>query len=182
MLAAHYTPEITNPYSPARPGMVWVYRGADGGRRLREVVRVTAHVEVVDGVRCATIRDKVYLDGRLAEDTTDWYSQDARGTVWYFGEDTHPAEGAWRAGVHGARAGVFMPAHPRVGSAFEQEHFPGHAEDHFRIVGHRGRVLRTREWTPLEPGVREYKRYRRGVGLVGERGPGEHADLVSWKP
>jgi uncharacterized protein DUF1707/uncharacterized protein DUF4190 len=34
------------------------------------------------------VRDRLYLRGRLTERTTDWYTQDARGNVRYFGEDT----------------------------------------------------------------------------------------------
>lgn len=188
----HFSPRITNPYFPARPGMRWVYRGVDSGRRLRDVVRVTAHVEVVAGVPCATVRDTVFLDGRRAEDTTDWFAQDWRGTVWYFGEATREldrhgrttsTEGSWRAGVGGARQGIVMPRRPRVGQVFRQEYLKGHAEDHFKVVSLRRHVVATREWTPLEPKVRDGKWYRRGVGMIREqalKGPRERADLVSF--
>jgi hypothetical protein len=84
-----------------------------------------------------------------------------------------------------------MPAHPRTGDTFAQERFPGHAEDMFRVLGRAAvtvpsgtyrRALRTREWTPLEPGVVDHKFYARGIGLVAERsarGPREHADLIA---
>jgi hypothetical protein len=188
----HFTAEVTNPYFPARPGMVWVYRGVQDRRRLRDVVRVTAHVEIVDGVRCATVRDKVYLDGRLAEDTRDWLSQDARGTVWYFGEATaeldrhgrvRSTEGSWRAGVHGARQGIVMPRDPRAGQVFQQEYLAGQAEDRFRVLASIPAAVETEEWTPLEPGVLDGKWYARGVGMIREqtlKGPRERADLVSF--
>ena len=123
--------------------MRWVYRGTDGGRRLRNVVRVLDRVVRVTGVPCAVIDDRVYLDGRLAERTIDWYTQSASGTVWYFGERTAALdrrgrvttrEGSWRAGVDGARAGIFMPAHPRVGQSFVQERYAGHAETARRAI------------------------------------------------
>src|SRR5439155_13781734 len=41
-------------------------------------------------------------------------------------------EGQWLVGEHGNRAGVFMPAAPRVGDVFEQERAPGVAEDRSR--------------------------------------------------
>jgi hypothetical protein len=86
-----------------------------------------------------------------------------------------------------------MPAHPRVGQSFQQEHYRGHAEDHFRIGSLHasvtvpfgsfdGNVMRTREWTPLEPGVRDRKLYVRGIGTVKERtvkGGSELLELVS---
>jgi hypothetical protein len=43
-------------------------------------------------------------------------------------------------------------------------------------------ALRTREWTPLEPGVVDHKFYVRGIGMVAERsarGPRERADLIA---
>jgi hypothetical protein len=188
----HFTAHVTNPYFPARPGMRWVYTGVDSGHRLRDVVRVSRHVEMVNGVPCATVRDRVYLNGRLAEDTIDWFSQDARGTVWYFGEATKEldrhgrvksTEGSWRAGVDGARQGIVMPRRPRAGQVFQQEHFKGHAEDRFKVVSVRRHVVRTREWTPLEPGVIDGKWYRRGVGMIREqsiKGGQDRADLVSF--
>ena len=200
--APPFTAAVTNPYFPLQPGNRWVYRGVEDGRRLRNVVRVLDRVEVVDGVPCAVVQDRVYLDGRLAESTFDWYSQDAGGTVWYFGEDTKEldrrgrvksTEGSWRAGVDGAREGIYMPAHPRAGSTYQQEHYAGHAEDRFRILSLRSTVhlrwhtyrhaLKTKEWTPLEPEVEDRKWYVRGIGQVAERtvrGGSDHAKLVSF--
>jgi hypothetical protein len=201
---ADFSAHVTNPYYPLRPGTRWEYRGVKDGRRLRDVVTVTSRVERVAGARCAAVEDRAYLDGRLRESTIDWYSQDAHGTVWYFGEATKEldttgrvtsTEGSWRAGVDGARQGVFMPAHPRVGQAFAQEHYTGHAEDHFAVLSLRAtisvpfgtftrRALLTRETTPLEPGVIDRKWYVRGIGEVKEatvKGGVERAELVSLK-
>jgi hypothetical protein len=198
-----FTARVTNPWFPLRPGMRWEYRGAKDGRRMREVVRVKDAIARIDGVACAVVDDRAYLDGRLAERTTDWYTQDAHGTVWYYGERTAELdgrgrvtsrEGSWRAGRDGARAGVFMPADPPVGRSYAQEHYPAHAEDHFRIVTRRAsvtvpfgrfrhRALMTREWTPLEPGLRDGKWYIKGIGVVREaalKGPVEHAELVAF--
>lgn len=202
--AAGFTPVVTNPYFPMRPGMRWVYRGIEGGAPARDVVRVTAKVETIDGVPCAAISDRLYRRGRLAERTTDWYTQDGNGNVWYYGEataelDRHghvtSTEGSWRAGRDGARPGVFMPAHPRVGQRFSQEDYPGHAEDRFEVLRlhatirvpygtYRRRALKTREWTALEPGVSDRKWYARGVGQVAEatvRGGDDRLKLVAFR-
>ena len=85
-----------------------------------------------------------------------------------------------------------MPADPRVGQSFRQEYYKGHAEDHFKIVSLNASVkvpavssrnaMRTREWTPLEPGVRDAKYYVRGKGTVLEqtvKGGDERWELVS---
>jgi hypothetical protein len=42
----------------------------------------------VDGAPCVAVDDRLWVDGYLEERTTDWYSQDASGNVWYFGENT----------------------------------------------------------------------------------------------
>ena len=192
---------VDNPWFPLRPGTTFVYRGVKDGEPSRDVVRVTSRTRVIQGVRCTEVGDRLYTSGRLSERTTDWYAQDRVGTVWYFGEDTaelDPAgkvtsrEGSWLAGVAGARAGVFMPARPRVGQRFRQEYLKGHAEDHFQVLSLRARArvpavssdsaLLTKEWTPLEPGVVDYKLYVRGIGLVDERtirGGDERNALVS---
>lgn len=129
--------------------MRWVYRGREGGGRAREVARVARRTQTIDGAPCAVLLDRLYRNGHLAERTTDWYTQDARGWVHYFGEatavlDRHgrvtSREGSWRAGRHGARGGVFMPAHPRVGRSFQQEHAPPTALDHFTIVSRRATI------------------------------------------
>ena len=44
------------------------------------------------GVSAAVVRDTVYVDGEIVEDTYDWFAQDTEGNVWYLGEDTHEYE------------------------------------------------------------------------------------------
>lgn len=168
---------VTNPWFPLKPGTTFVYAGEKDSQGGRDIVTVTNRTKVIDGVRCTAVSDRLYVQGHLAERTTDWYAQDARGTVWYFGEATAELnkagqvtsrEGSWQAGVDGARAGVFMPSHPKVGQSFRQEYLKGHAEDHFAVVRVSGRSLLTKEWSPLEPDTLDHKFYVRGTGLVKE--------------
>jgi hypothetical protein len=184
---------VDNLWFPLRPGTTWVYRGAKDGRPSRDVVTVERGTTTIAGVRCTAVRDRLFLDGKLAERTTDWYAQDRAGNVWYFGEATAEldpsgrianTEGSWRAGVDGARPGILMPARPTAGQQFAQEHYAGHAEDRFQVLRVSGRTLLTKEWTPLEPGVIDHKRYTKGVGMVSEatvRGGSERAVLVSTR-
>ena len=169
--------QVTNPWFPLKPGTTFVYTGEKDRESGRDIVTVTDRTKVIRGVRCTTVEDRLYRHGRLAERTTDWYAQDARGTVWYFGEATAELnragrvtsrEGTWQAGVDGASAGIFMPAHPKVGQSFRQEYLEGHAEDHFAVVRLSRRSLLTKEWTPLEPDTLDHKLYVRGTGLVRE--------------
>jgi hypothetical protein len=184
---ATFARSVDNPWFPLKPGTTFVYTGVKDGERGRDVVRVTARTKVIRGVRCTAVDDRLYLQGRLAERTTDWYAQDSEGTVWYFGEATAELnksgrvtsrEGSWLAGVDGAKQGIFMPARPKVGRSFRQEYYKGHAEDHFSVLSLSASVvvpytasahaLLTKEWTPLEPDVTDHKLYIRGIGLVKE--------------
>jgi hypothetical protein len=175
---APFVRHVTNPWFPLEPGTVFTYTGEKDGGHGRDVVTVTHATKVIRGVRCTAVSDRLYVRGHLAERTTDWYAQDAHGNVWYFGEDTAELdsagtvtsrEGTWQAGVHGAQAGIFMPAQPKVGRSFRQEYLKGHADDHFAVIQLAGRSLVTKEWTPLEPGTLDHKVYRRGTGLVKEQ-------------
>ena len=178
-----------NPYFPLRPGLVTRLRGSEDGQHFREVVLVTHHTKVVDGIRCRVVRDVVRrLDGSLAEKTHDWYAADRQGNVWYFGERTatyhrdgslESREGSWQAGVDGARPGTIMPADPHPTDAYRQEYQRGVAEDQAWIVqrgmrrtvpaGRYDRVVRSFEWARLEPGVVSEKFYAPGVGTIAER-------------
>jgi hypothetical protein len=161
------------------------------------VFRVTHRSKRILGIRATVVDDRVYERGRLAERTHDYYAQDRRGDVWYLGEDTATLRrdgriasraGTWRAGRHGARAGIIMPAHPRRGDRGWQEYWVGHAEDRYEVLSRHARAagsrhaLLVRETTPLEPGVVDHKVYVRGIGTVAERtvaGGDERYRLVS---
>jgi hypothetical protein len=172
-----WSAHVTNPWFPLEPGTTFVYTGEKDGQTGHDVVTVTTRTKVIRGVHCTAVEDRLSVHGHLAERTTDWYAQDARGNVWYFGEATAELnragrvtsrEGTWQAGVDGAKAGIFMPAHPKVGQSFRQEYLKGQAEDHFAVVRISGGTLLTKEWTPLEPDTLDHKLYKRGTGLVKE--------------
>jgi hypothetical protein len=187
---ADFVETVDNPYLPFIAGTTFVYEGTRDGKSQRDEVVVTSQKKVILGVTCVVVKDTATHGGALLEQTYDWYAQDREGRVWYFGEDTKEyekgkvvsTEGSWQAGVDGARAGIFMPAHPKVGRAYQQEFYKGHAEDHSRIRSKARSFMRTKEWTPLEPSVIDTKYYVRGVGTVREasaKGGDEHLDLVS---
>jgi hypothetical protein len=198
---ATFVAHVDNPWFPLVPGTVYVYRGDEGGKPLRDVVTVTHATRLIQGVRATAVRDLLYVGGRLEERTTDWYAQDGAGNVWYLGEATEELdasgrvtsrEGSWLSGVGGAKPGLYMPAHPAVGVSGRQEYLKGHAEDHFRVKALNARVttpalssthaLLTEEWSPLEPGVLDHKLYVRGVGIVLDqtvKGGDERNALIS---
>jgi hypothetical protein len=174
-------PSVDNPYFPLPPGRQWVYR--EGKQRVE--VTVTDRTKLIaNGVEARVVRDEVTLKGVPVEITDDYYAQDSEGNVWYLGEATTEYEhgkpvstaGSFEAGVDGAKAGIAMPAHPKVGMGYRQEFYKGHAEDRAKIVSLRERVkvplkryrntLMTLETNPLEPDVLEAKFYARGAGIV----------------
>jgi hypothetical protein len=194
-----FSTHVDNPWFPLLRDTRWVYTGVKDGKPTRDVVTVTRQTKRIEGVPCVAVHDRLYMRGRLEERTTDWYSQDSHGNVWYFGENTAEldargrvttTEGTWEAGVSGAKAGIYIPGHPELGQTGLQEFLKGHAEDHFKIIGVFGTVappgrantLLTKEWTPLEPGVIDHKMYVRGIGNVleqSQQGPNERNELIS---
>jgi len=192
---ASYMPEIDpenfvagvdNPYWPLPPGATWAFEAADE----YVVVEVTDLTKEVLGIPVVVVRDTVYASANepdIIEDTYDWYAQDQDGNVWYMGEDTKEYEGgevvstagSWEAGVDGAQPGIVMfGAPPAAGEPYRQEYYACQAEDYAEIVSTTEMVsvpfgdyedcIQTREFTPLEPDVNEYKYYCAGVGLVQE--------------
>jgi hypothetical protein len=199
---ANFVAKIDNPYLPLAVGTVWELEGTSAEGTERVVVEVTDETREVMGVSTRVVRDRVYVDGELVEDTFDWFAQDAAGNVWYFGEEVSDYEdgqvvstaGSWEAGVDGALPGIVMPATPEVGDAYRQEFYEGEAEDMFEILevdatrsvpaGDYTEVLVTEDWNPLDPEVVEQKSYAPGVGLVFEEtsmGGVGHVELVSFE-
>jgi hypothetical protein len=199
---AQFDNPLPNPYFPLVPGTVFSLRGTDEGEHFREVVTITHHTKLIQGVRTTVVRDvSRRADGSLAEKTHDWYAADNAGNVWYFGENTatcdehghvESREGSWQAGVDGAVAGTIMPADPRPTDAYRQEFYRGHAEDQAWVVqrhssvtvpyGKLRNVVRTFEWSRLERRVVSVKLYARGLGIVQEHdiaGGNETFELVS---
>jgi hypothetical protein len=181
---ASFAERIDNPYMPLSPGSRWVYQSEDGSERIEVVV--LDETRQVMGITATVVHDTAYEDGEIVEDTFDWFAQDAEGNVWYLGEDTREyengvpvnSEGAWEAGVDGAKPGIVMLADPQRGAGYRQEYYEGEAEDMGKVLrtgesltvpaGTYHDVLVTEDWTPLEPDVVEQKYYARGVGLIAE--------------
>jgi hypothetical protein len=181
---------IDNTYFPQVPGTVRRYRGDvddDGETVVVEIEdRVLSRTETVNGVQATVVRAREWENGRLVEDTFDYFAQDTRGNVWYLGEDSTAfhedgstsTAGSWRAGANGAEAGFIMPAFPpTIGFNYYQEHAPNdEALDQATIVsldatattpaGTFTNVLDTTETSELEPDEFEHKLYARGIGLV----------------
>jgi hypothetical protein len=194
-----FVAEIDNPYLGFERGKTFRYEGETEDGLETIVVEVTNDTKTILGVATTVVRDRVYLEGELIEDTFDWYAQDIDGNVWYFGEDSKEieygvvvsTEGSWEAGVDGAMPGILMLAEPVIGTKYQQEFAEDVAEDMAQVLGLSKAAevpygtfegcLMTLEWSPLDPGAREFKYYAPGVGLVLEvkpRGGRDRVELV----
>jgi hypothetical protein len=125
-----------------RPGSRWVYREAagrrgatSGGHRHQED---EADRQRHRGGSCTTWSAR----RQAGRDHDDWYAQDSDGNVWYLGERTAEYENGKvvSRAAHGRRVstalsrGVIMPAEPRPGLAYRQEHYAGEAEDRAKVL------------------------------------------------
>ncbi len=192
--------DINNKYMPLKPGTTYVYDGTSDGTPTHETFVVTRETKTILGIQARVIRDSAFEKGKLVEQTDDWFAQDNAGNVWYMGEFSTDFkngkvvshEGSWEAGVKGARPGIVMEAHPKVGDTYQQENAPGVAEDMAQVLslnesicvpyGCFSNVLKTKESSPLEPAVVEHKFYAPGVGDIREvtvQGGSEEIHLVS---
>jgi hypothetical protein len=176
---------VDAPFLPFVPGTRWVYKGYGEEAGERNVVTVLHRTKVIEGVTTTVVHDVVMEDGKVTEDTHDWYAQDRLGNVWYLGELSKEYQngqvdtsGSWKAGVDGGQAGIVMPADPVVGRTYAQEYEPGEAEDFAKVIaldeqvgvpfGHVDEARVTSEGSSLEPRTVELKYYAKGVGVVTE--------------
>jgi hypothetical protein len=172
-----------NPYFILDPGYVLVLE--DGTERL--TITVLNETRTVDNVGTRVVEERETKNGQPVEVSRNYYAISTRtNSVFYFGEDVDmytngkvtSHEGAWLAGVKGARFGLMMPGLPLSGARYHQEVAEGIAMDRAEIAsltdslttpaGTFSGVLRTTETSPLEPALRETKYYGRGVGLLQE--------------
>lgn len=194
--------KIDNKYYPLKVGTIMSYNGTDeDGKPVRDIVTVTNDSRDVQGIPTRVVNDTVFVKGKLEETTNDWYAQDDKGNVWYMGEDTtdltskkNPHEGSWESGVKGAKAGVIMLAEPKAGITYNQEFAKGVAEDRATVLSSDNNVtvpqnsysnvIKTKEFSPLEPDVVEQKYYAENVGDIKEKtvkGSQEGIELVEIK-
>jgi hypothetical protein len=195
---ADFVAVIDNPFMPLKPGTKVSFDGAE-----RIEITISTETKTILGVPATVVRDQVFLNGELEEDTLDWFAQDRHGNVWYFGEKTAEyvngkvvsTAGSWETGVDGAHPGIIMLADPQVGDVYRQEFYEGEAEDLAEVTGIGGSItvplgtftdiLVTEEWTPLEPNGRERKTYVPGIGVVETRqikGGSGVTQIVDFKP
>jgi len=176
------SPAGRNPCFILEPGYRLYFKGEDGDL----TITVLNETKMVDGVETRVVEERETEGGKLVEVSRNYFAISKRtSAVFYFGEDVDMYDksgkisghgGAWYAGVDGARAGLMVPGLPLLGARYYQEVAPKTAMDRAEIVsvsdtrkvpaGNFDHVVKTEETTPLEPGVKEYKYYAPGIGLI----------------
>ncbi|MDQ6803196.1 MAG: hypothetical protein M3041_20520 [Acidobacteriota bacterium] len=174
-----------NDFFILEPGYQQVFEGREGNDGIRLEITVLDETRKLAGVETRVIEEKEMRHGVPIEISRNFFAV-CRPTndVFYFGEDVDmykegrvaSHDGSWNADMAGAKPGLFMPARPLLGARFYQEVAPGIAMDRVEIAsdseslntpaGHFHDVLLTEETTPLEPAMRDYKTYAKGVGLI----------------
>lgn len=189
--------KIDNKYFPLESGTTMIYNGTSGGDPTRDVFRVTNDTKEILSIPTRVVHDDAYVKGDHEETTDDWFAQDDNGNVWYMGEFTTDLsnkgshEGSWEAGVKGAKAGIIMEAQPKVGDTYNQESAKGAAEDKGTILsldekvcvpyGCFANVLKTKDFSLLEPDLVENKYYAENIGeikAISVRGESEVETLL----
>jgi hypothetical protein len=169
-----------NPYFILEPGYYLVLRGG----KEEAVVTVLDKTKKVAGVVTRVVEERETHGGRLAEVSRNYFAISKRtNDVFYFGEDVDvykegkvvSHEGAWLAGVQGAKFGLLMPGRPLLHARYYQDIAPKVAMDRAENLsvtetvktpaGEFKNCSKVEETTPLEPG-KEYKYYAPGIGLV----------------
>lgn len=170
-----------NPYFILEPGYQLVLENGSG----RLTISVLNETKTVDNVETRVVEERETKNGQLVEISRNYFAINRRtNDVYYFGEDVDiykrgkvvSHEGAWLAGVNGARFGMMMPGSPVLRQRFYQEVAPRVAMDRAEVVslsetlnipaGEFKEVLKIVETNPLERGAAEAKYYARDVGLL----------------
>src|SRR5215471_5462452 len=112
-----------NSYFILEPGYKSEFQ--DGKGKL--VITVLNETRIVSGVETRIVEERESNDGKLVEVSRNYFAISKRTSdVYYFGEDVDiykdgkiaNHEGAWLAGVNGAKFGLAMPGNPVIKSKY----------------------------------------------------------------
>jgi len=178
---ADFVRGVDNPWLVLTPGVTRRYRVT--GSTPGELV-ITVEDTTYDVAGVATT--PVSRTEPTGEQQVDYFAQDRRGNVWWFGR-----EGVWLAGRDGAEAGLAMPATPRVGDGWRAASAPGVADVRLTVetdqqivstpAGRYNAALGLDLTDAVQPDDARRDFYVRGVGLVEEvatEGPSYVAELM----
>jgi hypothetical protein len=174
-----------NDYFILEPGYQMTLEGNEGEDTLRLEITVLNETKIVRGIETRIVEEREMVNRELVEISLNYFAVcGPSNDIFYFGETVDlyrngritDHEDSWSAEDAGARPGLFMPSRPLIGARFYQEFAPTKAMDRVEIIsdseflktpaGEFQNCLKTEETTPLEPDVKEYKLYSKGIGII----------------
>jgi hypothetical protein len=174
-----------NDFFVLEPGYQQILEGKEDNESTRLEITVLNETRAIGSIETRIVEERESENGELVEISRNYFAVCTPvSDVFYFGEEVDlykggkvtGHEGAWIAETAGAKAGLFMPSRPLLGSRFYQEIAPNVAMDRVEIqsdndtlktpAGDFHDCLKTEETTPLEAGVKEYKIYAKGIGII----------------
>jgi len=184
-----------NPFFVLEPRYWLRLEGVEGRDRVEVTITVLKDTRLIDGVETRVVEEREAVNGELLEVSRNFFAICTEtSNVIYFGEDVDiyangvvvSHEGAWMAGVNGARAGLIMPGSFLLGSRYFQEIAPDVAMDRglntamnlteLTPAGSFLGCVEVVETTPLDPKAESTKAYCPGIGLVRD----DALRLVDW--
>ena len=184
--SCHFTTSGRNQYFILEPGFQLVLEEREGKNREKLVITVLHETKMIGNTETRVVEENESINGKTVEISRNFFAYcKENGSIYYFGEEVDiykknkivSHEGAWIAGGKN-KAGIVMPGVITPGAIYFQEMAPDIAMDQMKIIslsenqqtpaGIFTKVLKTEETTPLEPGIKEYKLYALGIGLIKE--------------
>jgi hypothetical protein len=139
-------PSNPNEFFPVKVGFRWEYQGSDEFN----TVEVLDRAKLIDEIYCVVIRDRVFKDGKLVEDTDDWAALNKNGDVFYCGEEAKEYEffpgdrppkpelvtidGSFKHDRDHDKGGLLFLGRPEKGLTYRQESSLGNAEDMAQVA------------------------------------------------
>lgn len=176
----------SNPFFiPLESGRELELTGKEDGEDVVLTITVQG-TQTVDGESTRVVEERETHDGGLVEVSRNFFLIcDRDNSIIYMGEEVDnyrkngeikDHEGSWQSGTDDAEPGIIMPGTLLLGARYYQEFAPDVAKDRAENLsltetfntpeGTFEDCLKTRETTPLEPGVAEFKGYARDIGIV----------------
>ena len=196
---AAFTKTVDNPFLPLPVGAQWEYEVITAeGAVDRVEVEVLPDKKSVTGIETTSVRETLFIDGEIEENTVGWYAQDDAGNVWLLGELDESYEGGelvdtatWEAGIDSAVPGILMPGEADLGEDFRVNFIIGQDG----AITDRGRVVSEGETVEvtagaftevrlversnnLQPHLTDRKYYAAGIGLVFEDSDAADSDTT----
>jgi hypothetical protein len=175
---------VTNKFFPLKPGTVYRYRSP--GKKT--VTKVLKGRKVVQGRSSTVVDSKEYEGGKLTEHFVDYYFQGSNGNVYYMKHKSRRKGESWTAGKSGAKRGIIMTAHPKVGQKFKVTQAGGAGsqkggagQDRARVYSVSKTRVKIKYTSRYYPETVRYI-YKRNVGLYKILDKGETTTLTSKKP